>query len=204
MTQPIFPDARFIIIRRRLEGNMRSTIGLSLDNDSKGKPRRANVISTTLSYYHHQKWEEFYRDRENVLTVSYEGLKSDTEATVRKVCAHVGVDFDGAMLDTGYAPNTSFAGKVKREQTIRTLDRLLFALSHPLIRRLPLPVLHDLRARIQIPPYSSPRLLNSYFNLFQKELASKELASASPGSGVQNVAPSPLDRYRRASLVEPE
>lgn len=166
-----FPDARYVIIRRGMMDNMRSSIALTMSRLSAHRPALGVVISNLFSYYHHLRWEEEYADRDNVVTVRFEDLKADTEGTVAKVCDFLGVDFSQEMLETQYEQNTSFRGNVKRGQTLRRIDRMTIAAVDPLARNLPLSVLHGAfeRRSSRRPAFDAPRFHESYFSRFKQE-----------------------------------
>ena len=188
-----FPDARFVIIRRNLMDNIRSSIGLALSHGDE----RANTLTTALSYYHHVKTEERYRGRENVYFVEFEELKADTVGTMKRVCAFLGIEFRPEMLDTGYAPNTSFSEKIKRERMMRRRDLILLGLAEPVISRLPVTLLDRffrLKTGFRKMPYRETRLSANYFNMLKQELAEGSFPSGSLRQDEDVEVPRPLSR----------
>jgi hypothetical protein len=165
-----FPDAKYVIIRRAMLDNLRSSIGLRMAHAPGGRPALGAVVSNLLSYHHHVKTEKAFAARENVIVVRFEDLKSDGVATTRKVCDFLGIEFEPAMLEVGYERNTSYKGNVRKEQTLRPVDHLTIAALDPLFRNLPLSLLDGAFQRRSRRPlaFEAPRFHESYFSLLRK------------------------------------
>ena len=69
----------------------------------------------------------------NTMTVDFESLKAEPEATVRKVCEFIGIEFSRTMLKTPFEQNTSFEKKTRTKigpfkRLVSLCVRSLFAL----------------------------------------------------------------------------
>lgn len=170
-----FPDARFVVIQRmKVRDNVRSSIALGSRGDEleRNKPKR--VARELLSYYLHRAVEQGYVRHPNVLRVTYEDLRERREATLREVCAFVGLRFDPSVLEDRYKPNSSFVAR-KRDEVLTPLDVRVFQMLHPFARVVPgsaLRFFHRLEQRVVGPRLQGRRLISGAFGMFRTEVES--------------------------------
>jgi hypothetical protein len=169
-----FPDARFIVIRRlNVLDNIRSSI--ALHGQAGAKPARpARIVAELASYYLHRSIEQQYLASPNVMLVEFEALKEDGDEVVRSVCRFLDLSYQPALLDVGYSPNTSFAGKVKPADVMSPAGLAMFRLLHPIVRLVPGSLLRAsfrLRERSDRRRFSSPRFIRGTFRSFREQEA---------------------------------
>ena len=122
----LYPDAKFIAILRHPHDVMRSTIGRYSDRAM--RRRRYLLARGTLNLVHHnQEIRHFARRSERVHVVRFEDMKRDTERVFRDVCRFLELEFEPAVLEEAYRPNTTFIegrehNKVLLEADKRTID----------------------------------------------------------------------------------
>ena len=106
-----YPDAMFLVILRDPRGIIASMLAMRQLDATQG--------ANTLSYARHwrkyvaftvryQVDDPFLRDR--LFVVTHEQLLREPEKTARKLCAFLGVSYDGAMLDTNNYRDYSTGG----------------------------------------------------------------------------------------------
>jgi len=115
-----FNDARFIIIQRNIFYNVVSS--LLLKNDSK-KISTVKIIKSVVEYWRHNKIEDRFKNKQNVLVINYEDLKKHTEKNVLKVCTFLNIKYAPEMVNVSYSPNTSFK-KVGRKNYYTNMNKL--------------------------------------------------------------------------------
>jgi hypothetical protein len=131
-----FPDAKFIIIQREIEDNIRSTIALRLKNDDRSEPVRG-AIGEAFRYYMARKAEQRFQGKDNVMEVKFVEFKANKERVMQDVCAFIGIQYHAEMLRDTFEKNTSFRGGVSRDKILRKRDRLLIRLFFPICRVVP-------------------------------------------------------------------
>ena len=128
-----YQDAKFIIIQRGVEDNIRSTFGLRVINhETKG-----SVIRQLLSYFLHRKTEQRFRDKDNVMVVQFEEFKSDRERTLHGICEFLGIQYRNEMMVDRFAKNTSFRDGVTRRKALVKKEVLLIRILSPFFERIP-------------------------------------------------------------------
>lgn len=134
-----YPDAKFIGIERSAIEVIQSQLGRTPFNST--SQRLIFIIRNIIRWDFHQRTVlSFHRAHPDRLhLVRYEALRQHTEATLREVCAFVGVEFESAMLHTPYRRNTSFqAGDNLREQTLTESEKQLITVGATLMSWIPL------------------------------------------------------------------
>ena len=99
-----WPDARVVLIRRDpravVASQLRSPWVAQRLGGGAALGRRAHEAARYAGDWAqiHQEIEPRHAGDDRLLTVSYEALVTDAEASLREICGHVGEDFDPAML----------------------------------------------------------------------------------------------------------
>jgi hypothetical protein len=89
-----------------------------------------------------------YRNMPGVSYVRYEDLKADPEKTLRRVCHHLGLAYEPAMLETPYRPNTSFSSSTQRRKLLSRSDEIWIRVWSRIVQMIPLSVF-SVVARLQ-------------------------------------------------------
>ncbi len=129
-----YPDARFIVIERTVEGVLASRLGL-FDRAAilrEGKPhgmlkRWTWIVMWVLLWHHYRKVARaLAREHpDRTLELRFEAVKADTEAVCRRMCEFLRLDFEPDMVETVRPANTSFDKdeEVTRRSVLSGLDR---------------------------------------------------------------------------------
>jgi hypothetical protein len=102
--QSAWPSARFVLLLRNPGYIVESTL-------RRTTTRRETVVQEILTYAQHL---EAARQSANALTVRYEDLIAEPDKATRRICDHLGVEWQPAMLDHGQLGH----GPVPRNATI--------------------------------------------------------------------------------------
>ncbi len=175
--RPFLPDTRFLVIVRDGRGvtnsYMENKWGLGTNVYTGAQRWRREV----------EQQEAFMKEApERFLYLRYEDLVDDTQGTVRKVCDHLGVDFDPGILD--YHKRESYY-QVKRENvhTHRKPDKTLTEKWKRKLSRFQVGVIEavagDTLERHGYPLQSEPVTLNrwqiAYYRIHQKIIGEIQL-----------------------------
>lgn len=116
----LYPDARFVATIRNVHDVVNSTITRYQITKRNKIPR---VIKVVLSWLRYKKAiEQFAKHSDKILVISYEELKEAPERTYRKICNFLALEFESAMLQQHYIPNTTFLGGRDRSATLSSND----------------------------------------------------------------------------------
>jgi hypothetical protein len=136
-----YPDAKFIIIQRGIEDNIRSTFGLRvLENEP-----TVSVIRDMFSYFLHRKTEQRFQGKDNVMVVKYEEFKGDKKKILQEICAFLDIQYYDEMLVDRFRKNTSFGDRVSRDKALAKKDVLLIRFLSPFFEIIPWHFYHILR-----------------------------------------------------------
>jgi len=131
-------DAEFVIIQRDPIQNLLSK---SLRDNKRLKI--INSAAELFGYAFSKKVEHQFHQKHDALLVSFAELKSDTEATLRRVCDHLDLSFSKEMLESHFSKNTTFKKNDRPE--LGSLTKLSIRSTLFLISLLPLPVMYVIR-----------------------------------------------------------
>ena len=131
-----YPDARFIAIVRDAREVLRSSFG---SYRGPGWRRRLALARRTFNLVHHTKEIGLAGRSGRVRVVRFEELRSRPEETFRDLMAFLGLEFEPALLEQRYLPNTTFrAGRAaERDRVFSRGDERLVRAALALGDRLP-------------------------------------------------------------------
>lgn len=129
-----FPDAQFVVIRRGILANLRSSTTLAKKLDVKEN----SIFSEMAMHAYGEKIYDLYRGKPNVTFVKFEDLLGDRQGVTRGVCEFLGLEFQEAMLSPSYRKNTSFGDKASRARALSAGQEWTIALLGKLFRVLPM------------------------------------------------------------------
>ena len=143
-----YGDARFICITRRRNDVIRSRLASSWSEPPR-YPRRALILVrltwTGDRYQRHMK--RFAPRVEHAYATTYEALKTDTEAELRRVCGFLGLPWEPKMTEPRFAKNTSFRSlQERRRQELSLADRAIIGLASAIFSVLPLGLIDRIAA----------------------------------------------------------
>lgn len=162
-----YPDARFVALVRDALGVMRSNMGRY-----HGLPwrRRTALVRGTLNLVHYTKEiKHFSRRSDRIRVVQFGDLLEQPERTFQDLCAFLELEFEPAMLQQAYAPNTTFDEANARERTtvLSPVDHRLVRLAQALGRAVPVSGFRAVR-RVAGARAKSP-LPRWFFSLYSPE-----------------------------------
>ncbi|MFZ4828184.1 MAG: sulfotransferase family protein [Phototrophicaceae bacterium] len=116
----LYADAKFIGIQRSAVEVIQSQLGRT--PFSNANQRRLFIIRNAIRWDFHNRTLLAYQRAtpQRIHLIQYEQLRQHTEATLREVCAFVGVTFEPAMLHTPHRRNTSFSSDANAREHILT------------------------------------------------------------------------------------
>jgi len=130
MIARLYPDARFVAIKRDLEAIVPSDI---VRISTQQKPDRADdpvwrhreIRRIVAAWTYYAKTIDAFAaaNPDRVLVTTYEALRADREPRLRAICDFIGVEFDEKMLGDRYVSNTSFRGGRKREDVLSDAEK---------------------------------------------------------------------------------
>ncbi|MFO7544706.1 MAG: sulfotransferase [Trueperaceae bacterium] len=197
-----FPDARFVVIQRtNVRDNVRSSIALGSRGKALDRHKPNRVARELFSYYVHRATERAYLHHPNVLRVTYEDMRERREATLREVCAFVGLTFDACVLEDRYRPNSSFVAR-KRDEVLTPVDTRVFQLLHPFARVVPgsmLRFFQGMEQRLLGPRRQGRRLISGAFGMYRNEVERHSKGVIDAGAAVSLPTRVPDTATRTAS-----
>ncbi len=132
-----YPDARFIIVQRDILATIQSACRLEeilnatgTDVHSRLRPRKLRIVRHALSYtMYYAVLRRFLRKYpERFIWLTYKDMRRDTEGTMRRVCDFIGVNFDPAMMERRYKPDSSFqTASARKKAELDAIERSLAA-----------------------------------------------------------------------------
>ncbi len=134
----LYPEAKFIAILRDPYDTMRSTVGRY---NTKGLRFRYLLARGTLNLVHHNKEIELFASvSERVHVVQFEDMKRDPERIFKDICGFLELEFESAVLEEAYRPNTTFVGERKRNQVLSDADKRVIDLVMTVGKAVPMSV----------------------------------------------------------------
>lgn len=160
-----FPDARFIVVRRKIVDNIRS---MQMLRRKEGKKKN---IFREVYIYHLMDKSCKPSNQHPILYVDYENLVSDKEQVVRKICKHIGLEYNKELLVDRFKKNTSFENK-SRNKELSGMEEFMIRLISAFMRMLPLAfykVTYRLYLFFRGSPYST-RFVPGSFRYLRKQI----------------------------------
>lgn len=144
----LFPDARFVGIRRDAAALLRSRLW-AFGRTPPGPVRRIpRVLRGAFSIsLHTRALEHFCASCDRAVMVSYEDLRADTPGVLRRIGDFLGCGFAPEMLAERFAANTSFAGPARDKKRLTHLDRAVLKFAGAVARIVPWPLLAALHRK---------------------------------------------------------
>ena len=114
----LLPTARWIVIERDRIERLRSNFYLL--HQGRGKVPLRMIASQARQ----ERMLAGVLKATTAAHVPFHALRSDAEGTMRRLCDHIGVRFDPAMLTTRFRKNTSFRTEAARSFQFSTAAKL--------------------------------------------------------------------------------
>jgi hypothetical protein len=127
-----FHDARWIVIRRNIIDNIKSTL-----QDIRNRGGQMSVIRATYSYIVHEKQLKCVSRKVRPVDVSYEDLVRDTAGQIERVCEILGVKYYPSMLHVQFN-NSSFSKTSDRTSALGAAEKTLIKCCSFIFRLFPL------------------------------------------------------------------
>jgi hypothetical protein len=143
-----FPDARFVGTARRPQAVIASQLRVAGEPPPSYPSRIATLLRASRNCSLFVRWlRRFCRDHDTCVMTTYEAMTADPARETKRICDFVGIEFDPAMLELPWRPNTSFRSQQRR--SLNLFDRLFVASAMAALRLIPLSVLRAQLARRQ-------------------------------------------------------
>ncbi|WP_370390445.1 sulfotransferase [uncultured Winogradskyella sp.] len=137
-----YSNAKFIVIQRELMDNVASTLNMG-DYSFEFK----SVLSAVFGHVYNKKYEDKYRNKDNVFFVTYENLKAKTEVQLREVYEFLGLEFDPVYCEVPFKKNTSFQKRKRKEFSSK--EKFVIRCMYYTALIMPLPILKFFRNQLQ-------------------------------------------------------
>ena len=136
----LYPDAKFVAILRDAHDVMRSSMGRY--GDKTLRHRRYLLARGTLNLAHHNQEIRHFarRSSERVHVVQFANMKHDAEGVFRDICRFLELDFEPALLEEAYRPNTTFIRGRERNRVLSEGDKRIVDLTMSVSKHLPVQV----------------------------------------------------------------
>jgi len=159
-----FPDARFIIIERKITDNIRSSRGLAKLNNGP----MPGILRETAKWHLAKKTVNKYKGKDNIMHMKFEQLKNDRETSVKRVCSFLDLDFNESLLQEHFKKNTSFQQGIKKEDVLSPLQTLWIKVLNTVWRFMPYFLLNRVGSILSRAD-KVQRLVSKTFLLLRKE-----------------------------------
>jgi len=126
-----FPDAHYVIVRRKMVDQIRSNIGRL------ARPRWNAIARAAFSYVRDNQILDRLQAKSHCPSVSYEELKADRERIIHDLLKGWGITSGELDESIAFRPNTTFPESTGREEYFQTRQRLWIHFCAFLARLLP-------------------------------------------------------------------
>jgi hypothetical protein len=128
-----YPDARFVVIEREIEANIRSTRGLQMLNQ---EPYSSILRETASCIWAHKTLNQ-YQTRKNVFYVRFEQLRTDKAQVLQRVCSFLNIPYEEGLLSDRFEKNTSFKAGVEKDKILSRRELYLMRVFGTLLALIP-------------------------------------------------------------------
>lgn len=146
----LYPDARFIAIKRDAEQVVASTIikkVIKRKLSASALVRRFRVFRFALRWAHTNRViDRFAAYSDRIRVISYDDLKRDTGAMLADLCAFIGVSAQAHLEDEQFERDTSF-NQYARDTALSPDEKVVLKLGTTLGALVPLPILDQIQRR---------------------------------------------------------
>jgi hypothetical protein len=124
-------DARIVVIRRNLMDNLRSRI-----QHSRNRVGRASIVRAVGIYALEEKAMDRLEQRRPSVSVAYEDMRGDVDATLRPAWRFLGLEPPGSN-EYPWRRNTSFSKDQDREEVFTSTQKTSIRILYETLSRLP-------------------------------------------------------------------
>ncbi|MEM9173615.1 MAG: sulfotransferase [Myxococcota bacterium] len=144
-----YPDARFVSVKRALESVVGSSLGMERHSSLTGATSRLkHIFSVALRWsYFNRLVDGYAQGSDRIVCLTYAEMRSDLEATMRRISDHLELPFDSRLLGSDFAANTSFSGDRTRDDALSGWERRLLSLLEGLFAATPISILRAVVSR---------------------------------------------------------
>ena len=132
-----YPDALFLSIRRDPVATTRSVMRLAGCTTAARKLEFMARHSLRFTSYYRHIGSFLARHPARLLQIEYREMRAETRDVLTRICRFLGLDMEDGLLESGYAPNTSFREDSERQEVLSPREERLVRLLHALTKSLP-------------------------------------------------------------------
>jgi len=165
-----FPQAKFVIIQRRnVVENLVSNLVMHGE-----KVRLKRVFTLLLGYWRFRKLENTFISRPNVMRITYENLKGNTESVMKEVCNFLNLEYEKAMLNVPFKPNSSYKAEGERKVFIDKKTKMFVSIVSPIVSAVPLWLFNILLRLKVLAPERGGMFMPKSYELYRNEIKKNE------------------------------
>jgi len=144
----IFPDAKFIVIKRNLMDSIKSDVRMRSFYGNIQKifsiSRLMIIFFLTFRYFLYYSAVKHKNKEKKFLLINYEDLKNDRLEITKKICRYLSIDFEEQLLNDKYKQNTRFFSEKERKEILTKTEILLIKLFAFFLKLIPNKIFHCL------------------------------------------------------------
>jgi hypothetical protein len=137
----IFPDAKFLIIKRNIIDTIKSDIRLKYFDEHMAKKMKFSKIIFTIflvfRYYLYYSDINNKGKKQNCLFIEYENLKKNRNELTKNICTFLDIDFESQLLEDKYKPNTRYVSEKERNIVLTKNEEMLIKIFNTLFSFFP-------------------------------------------------------------------
>ena len=146
-------------------------------NTNKNDKYKKNLFLEVLKYILAHKRIQKYTKYNNFKLVKFNDLKNNKKNTIEDICKFLNINFQKNLLEDKFKQNTSFNGKIKKEEILNKYDKIVIKVLYSLLKELPLFLfdnLHKLKKLFEN-EYSTEKFIPGTFAYKKNELKEQNI-----------------------------
>ncbi len=168
-----FSDGRFILVKRKLLDNVRSSIALKIRDE---ELRKRSIPAEVFSYVYQNKILKKYEVKHNTKTLMFEDMKANKQKTCHNIASFIGVTYDKCMLYDRYKKNSSFEGEVNKKDALTNYEEYIvqqlyyIAAIFPLIVLKPIKNIRDILEKVFLSGNEKEKFMPKTFDIKKESI----------------------------------
>jgi hypothetical protein len=142
----LFPDAKFIIIKRNILDSIKSDLRLKYYDKNMKKQMKISkillIIFLTFRYHFYYSNMHDRHQKRDYLLIEYETLRKNRVEETKKICNYLGIEFEQQMLEDKFKPNTLFTSEKERVEVLTKQEEIIIKMMNQIFKFLPYQIFH--------------------------------------------------------------